>query len=113
GRADVSEAAPLRERGVNLELGAHTLEAFTNADLVVLSPGVPPEQPAIQAARAKGVPIIAEIELASRWLQGRVIAITGTKGKSTTTAVTGRMLEAAGFKVRVGGNSGSALSAQA
>ncbi|HEX3644989.1 MAG TPA: UDP-N-acetylmuramoyl-L-alanine--D-glutamate ligase, partial [Vicinamibacterales bacterium] len=57
-------------------------------------------------------PVIAEIELASRWLQGRVIAITGTKGKSTTTALTGRMLEAAGFKVTVGGNIGSPLSAQ-
>jgi len=53
-----------------------------------------------------------EIELASRWLQGRVIAITGTKGKSTTTALTGRMLEAAGFRVTVGGNIGSPLSAQ-
>ena len=59
-----------------------------------------------------GVPVIGEIELASRWLQGRVIAITGTKGKSTTTALTGRMLEAAGFKVTVGGNIGAPLSAQ-
>ena len=66
----------------------------------------------MRAARAKGVPVIAEIELASRWLQGRVIAITGTKGKSTTTALTGRMLEAAGLKVTVGGNIGSPLSAQ-
>ena len=66
----------------------------------------------MQAARERGVPVIAEIELASRWLQGRVIAITGTKGKSTTTALTGRMLEAAGFKVTVGGNIGSPLSAQ-
>ena len=66
----------------------------------------------MQAARARGVPVIAEIELASRWLQGRVIAITGTKGKSTTTALTGRMLEAAGFKVTVGGNIGAPLSAQ-
>jgi UDP-N-acetylmuramoylalanine--D-glutamate ligase len=69
-------------------------------------------QEAVQAARERGVPVIAEIELASRWLQGRVIAITGTKGKSTTTALTGRMLEAAGFKVTVGGNIGAPLSAQ-
>ena len=59
-----------------------------------------------------GVPVIGEVELASRWLRGRVIAITGTKGKSTTTALTGRMLEAAGFKVTVGGNIGAPLSAQ-
>ena len=79
---------------------------------MVLSPGVPPNQGVIEAARAKGVPVIAEIELASRWLQGRLIAITGTKGKSTTTALTGRMLEAAGFRVLVGGNIGAPLSAQ-
>jgi UDP-N-acetylmuramoylalanine--D-glutamate ligase len=98
--------------GVALELGGHRTETFAASDLVVLSPGVPPLQEAVQAARAKGVPVIAEIELASRWLQGRVIAITGTKGKSTTTTLTGRMLEAAGFKVTVGGNIGAPLSAQ-
>src|SRR6185436_10967648 len=95
-----------------LELGGHRTETFASADLVVLSPGVPPVQEAVQAARARGVPVIAEIELASRWLQGRVIAITGTKGKSTTTVLTGRMLEAAGFTVAVGGNIGAPLSAQ-
>ena len=103
---------PLLALGVQLELGGHRTETFTGADLIVLSPGVPPIQEAVQAARARGVPVIAEIELASRWLQGRVIAITGTKGKSTTTALTGRMLEAAGFKVTVGGNIGAPLSAQ-
>ena len=97
---------------MRLELGGHLPDTFARADLVVLSSGVPPDQPAIQAARDRGVPVIAEIELASRWLKGRVIAITGTKGKSTTTALTGRMLEAAGFKVTVGGNIGAPLSAQ-
>jgi UDP-N-acetylmuramoylalanine--D-glutamate ligase len=111
-RAVVPDAEPLRALGVRLELGGHTAATFTDADLIVLSPGVPPEQPMVQAARARGVPIIAEIELASRWLQGRVIAITGTKGKSTTTALTGRILETAGFKVTVGGNIGAPLSAQ-
>ncbi len=111
-RAELPEADHLRSLGVALELGGHTRDTFTSADLVVLSPGVPPEQDVVLAARARGVPVIAEIELASRWLQGRVIAITGTKGKSTTTALTGRMLEAAGFKVTVGGNIGSPLSAQ-
>jgi UDP-N-acetylmuramoylalanine--D-glutamate ligase len=111
-RASLPEAEHLRALGVTLELGGHTRETFTAADLIVLSPGVPPDQPVIQAARDRGIPVIAEIELASRWLQGRVIAITGTKGKSTTTALTGRMLEAAGFKVTVGGNIGAPLSAQ-
>jgi UDP-N-acetylmuramoylalanine--D-glutamate ligase len=111
-RVRVPEAEPLRQLGVRLELGGHVRETFTDADLIVLSPGVPPEQPFVQAARDRGVPVIAEIELASRWLQGRVIAVTGTKGKSTTTALTGRMLESAGFKVTVGGNIGQPLSAQ-
>ena len=111
-RQDLPEADRLRRLGIALELGGHTRATFTNADLVVLSPGVPPDQDVVQAARDLGIPVIAEIELASRWLQGRVIAITGTKGKSTTTALTGLMLEAAGFKVTVGGNIGDPLSAQ-
>src|SRR5262245_41391591 len=111
-RSDVPEAEPLKALGVELELGGHSPATFANADLVVSSPGVPAEQPAFEAARERGIPVIAEIELAYRWLQGRVIAITGTKGKSTTTALTGRMLETAGFKVTVGGNIGAPLSAQ-
>ncbi len=98
--------------GVTLELGGHTEGTLTAADLVVMSPGVPTRQPAIDAARTRGIPVIGELELASRWLRGRVIAITGTKGKSTTTTLTGRMLEAGGHRVLVGGNIGHALSAQ-
>jgi UDP-N-acetylmuramoylalanine--D-glutamate ligase len=108
----VADAEGLRKLGVALELGGHQAHTFVDADLVVLSPGVPPTLDVVRSARERGVPVIAEIELASRWLQGRVIAITGTKGKSTTTALTGRMLEAAGFKVTVGGNIGTPLSAQ-
>jgi UDP-N-acetylmuramoylalanine--D-glutamate ligase len=111
-RDDIPDAKPLKELNVTLERGGHRERTFANADLVVLSPGVPPGQPAIAAARRGGVPVISEVELASRWLQGRIIAITGTKGKSTTTALTGRILEANGFKVTVGGNIGAPLSAQ-
>jgi UDP-N-acetylmuramoylalanine--D-glutamate ligase len=109
---DIADADRLRGLGVALEVGGHTRDTFVNADLVVLSPGVPPEIPVVLAARDRGIPVIAEIELASRWLLGRVIAITGTKGKSTTTALTGRILQSAGFKVTVGGNIGAPLSAQ-
>src|ERR1700674_873299 len=111
-RSEIPEAALPDALGVTFELGGHEEQTFADADLVVLSPGVPPEQPVLDAARRRGVPVIGEIELASRWLLGRLIAITGTKGKSTTTALTGRMLEAAGFRVTVGGNIGSPLSAQ-
>jgi UDP-N-acetylmuramoylalanine--D-glutamate ligase len=111
-RDDFPEARSLSERGVDLELGGHRIDTFERADLIVLSPGVPPDQPPIEVARSRGVPVIAEIELASRWLKGRVIAITGTKGKSTTTVLTGKILERAGFDVTVGGNIGAPLSAQ-
>lgn len=110
--ADEATSERLRSLGVELELGGHQRETFARADLVVLSPGVPPGLPAIEAARASGVPVLGEVEFASRFLPGRVIAITGTKGKSTTTALTGRMLDAAGFDVTVGGNIGAPLSGQ-
>jgi len=102
----------LRAEGVELELGGHRAETLASADLIVTSPGVPAEQPVFDAARARGVETIGELEFAWRWLAGRVIAITGTKGKSTTTTLIGRMLEAAGKQVMVGGNIGTPLSAQ-
>jgi UDP-N-acetylmuramoylalanine--D-glutamate ligase len=111
-RATIAEDAQLRDAGVELELGGHRPQTLLGADLIVLSPGVPPAQPVIAEARAAGVPVMGELELASRWLRGRVVAITGTKGKSTTTTLTGRMLEAGGHHVLVGGNIGLALSAQ-
>ena len=79
---------------------------------MVLSPGVPIDLPEIARARAAGVTVIGELELASRWLRGPIVAITGTKGKSTTTTLVGRMLEAAGKRVLVGGNIGYPVSAQ-
>ena len=102
----------LERSGVQLELGGHREDTLTSADLIVASPGVPLEQPAFDAARARGVEIIGELELASRWVAGRLIAVTGTKGKSTTTTLIGRMLSADGKRVLVGGNIGVPLSAQ-
>jgi UDP-N-acetylmuramoylalanine--D-glutamate ligase len=110
--ADPHDAARLRDAGVNLELGGHDGETLRGASLIVLSPGVPLSQPALAAARLAGVPVIGEVELAARWLKGRIVAITGTKGKSTTTTLAGRMLEAAGITALVGGNIGLPLSAQ-
>ena len=104
------EALTLRDRGMRLEAGGHRLATFEEADLVVVSPGVPWNLPELQAARTKGVEVIGELELGYRLLHGRVLAVTGTKGKSTTTAALGAMLREAGGDVRVGGNIGTALS---
>jgi UDP-N-acetylmuramoylalanine--D-glutamate ligase len=111
-KQDIPQAAELRSAGITLELGAHHASTFTSPDLIVMSPGVPLEMQEVQLARAAGVPVIGELELASRWLRGRIVAITGTKGKSTTTTLVGRMLEAAGKHVLVGGNIGYPVSAQ-
>lgn len=111
-KADIPEAADLKAAGVRLELGGHTLSSFETARLIVMSPGVPLELPEVQRARALGIPVIGELELASRWLRGPIVAITGTKGKSTTTTLVGRMLAAAGKRVMVGGNIGVPVSAQ-
>lgn len=111
-KAAIPEEAALRAAGVRLELGGHVAATFESSQLIVLSPGVPIELPEIVAAKEAGVPVIGELELASRWLRGPVVAITGTKGKSTTTTLVGRMLEAAGRRVLVGGNIGYPVSAQ-
>jgi UDP-N-acetylmuramoylalanine--D-glutamate ligase len=105
-------AAALRARGAAVDVGPHRAALFAGADLVVLSPGVPPDQEAVLAARRAGVPVMGEVELASRWLSGRLIAITGTKGKSTTTTLAARMLREGGLDAIAGGNLGTALSAQ-
>jgi UDP-N-acetylmuramoylalanine--D-glutamate ligase len=111
-RASVDDPARLRDAGVELELGGHTTATFEQADLVVVSPGVPTEQPVFEAARQHGAEIIGELELASRWVKGPIVAITGTKGKSTTTTLLGRMFKESGRDVLVGGNIGVPLSAQ-
>lgn len=93
---------------VTWQLGGHDLATFTSADLVVMSPGVP-TLPEMTAARAAGVEVIAEIELAYRYLDpgATLIAITGTNGKSTTTALTGKLCEQSGRPTFCGGNLGN------
>jgi UDP-N-acetylmuramoylalanine--D-glutamate ligase len=111
-RTHIEDAARLRAAGVELESGGHTTARFEQADLVVVSPGVPTGQPVFEAARQHGAEIIGELELASRWVKGPIVAITGTKGKSTTTTLVGRMFTEDGRTAMVGGNIGVPLSAQ-
>ena len=111
-RENFEQASALLHAGIEVELGGHSAATFDSADLVVTSPGVPPDEPGLVSARTRGVEVIGEVELASRWLRGRVIAVTGTKGKSTTTTLLGRMIAADGKRVLVGGNIGVPLSTQ-
>ena len=109
---EIPQQQQLRSAGIALELGAHWVRSFESSDLVVLSPGVPVDIDEVRLAKAAGVPVIGELELASRWLRGSIVAITGTKGKSTTTTLVGRMLDNAGKLVMVCGNIGYPVSAQ-
>jgi len=83
----------LRAAGVKLELGGHRDATFLDQDLIVLSPGVPYGLPPVAAALSAGVTIWSELELAYRFLRGRLICITGSNGKTTTTALIGHILE--------------------
>lgn len=109
---DDADTAAVAGSGVTVELGPHRAETFAAAELIVMSPGVSPWLPVVQAARLRGAPVIGELELASRMLRGRLVAVTGTKGKSTTTTLIGRMLEQGGIRAVAGGNLGPALSGQ-
>jgi len=104
-----SYASMAHKLGVNMELGKHKTETFERSDLIVVSPGVPHTILPIKRALSKGIPVLGEIELASRYIQEPVVAVSGTNGKTTTTTLLGNMLESSGFKVFVGGNIGNPL----
>ncbi len=114
-RATPAELGPavaeLSRLGVELELGGHREVSFLEADLVVVSPGVPLTIPELAAARRRGVPVIGELELAFRFTAEPILAVTGTNGKTTVTELAGAMLAASGRKVFVGGNIGTPLIA--
>jgi UDP-N-acetylmuramoylalanine--D-glutamate ligase len=104
-----TEIAQLEPAGVRLEFGPHRPESFAKADLIILSPGVPHRLPPLEAARRRGVPVVGEMELATRFIREPMAAITGTNGKTTTTELLGAMLKASGMTVFVGGNIGNPL----
>ncbi|MCC7202701.1 MAG: UDP-N-acetylmuramoyl-L-alanine--D-glutamate ligase [Nitrospirae bacterium] len=103
------DARSLMTSGVKIEAGGHLTGSFTSSDLIILSPGVPKEIKPMAAARERGVRIISEIELACRFIDTPLIAITGSNGKSTTTTLIGRILMLNGSSVFVGGNIGTPL----
>ncbi|MGH9699590.1 MAG: UDP-N-acetylmuramoyl-L-alanine--D-glutamate ligase [Candidatus Acidiferrales bacterium] len=101
----------LREAGVALALGARDPSIFLEQDLIVVSPGVPAHLAALDQARARGIPVWSEVELAWRFLRGKLIAITGSNGKTTTTSLVAHILKSAKIPTLVGGNIGTPLLA--
>jgi len=104
-----AEIAKLRGSGVTLELGGHQEKTFLTQDLIIPSPGVPADAPFLQSARAKRIAIWSEIELAYRFVKGRLIGITGSNGKTTTTSLVEHILKNAGFSTILAGNIGTPL----
>src|ERR1019366_9134227 len=102
-------AARLRAAGVKLELGGHPASAFFEQDLIVVSPGVPANLPPLLPAHVGGIPVWSEVELAWRFLRGKLVAITGSNGKTTTTSLVAHILETAGIPTLAGGNIGVPL----
>jgi UDP-N-acetylmuramoylalanine--D-glutamate ligase len=103
-------ASSVRQRGGQAELGGHTLARLAECDLLVVSPGIPPDTAVLQDRSVSRVPRVSELEFAFRHLSAPVIAVTGTNGKSTTTALISHVLQHAGLDAPAAGNIGTALS---
>jgi UDP-N-acetylmuramoylalanine--D-glutamate ligase len=103
------EIPELTRMKIGLELGLHREQTFLRQDLIVVSPGVPWDMPQLESARQRQIPVVPEIELASWFLQGSLLGITGSNGKTTTTSLLGQMLVSSGFPTFVGGNIGVPL----
>jgi len=106
----IAELPGLLEQGIMVEAGSHGLLTFRRQDLIVVSPGVPASTPELKQVRAMGMHIIGELELGAQSLQGEVLAITGSNGKTTTTSLLGEILKAAGKPTLVGGNIGKPVT---
>ncbi|HZV60046.1 MAG TPA: UDP-N-acetylmuramoyl-L-alanine--D-glutamate ligase [Candidatus Eremiobacteraceae bacterium] len=102
-------AARLRAAKVALELGGHRAATYVAQDLIVVSPGVPADDTLLQTARAKGITVWSEIELAYRFLEGKLIGITGSNGKTTTATLVEHILRGAGFNTFLAGNVGTPM----
>lgn len=92
-------AAMLDAEGIEWEQGAHSPERILDADLVVKSPGIPPTAPMVKAIVERGIPVISEIELAGRYTDAKMVCITGSNGKTTTTMLTYHILADAGINL--------------
>jgi len=106
----IAELPTLLDEGISVEAGSHGLLTFRRQDLIVVSPGVPADVPELKQVRAMGMRIIGELELGASFLEGEVVAITGSNGKTTTTTLVGEILKASGRLTLVGGNIGTPVT---
>ena len=117
-RPFVSDQSEIREiykqelvqHSIEYEEGGHSADRFLNADTIVKSPGIPSNAQVLKASAEKNIPVIGEIEFAYRFYDGKIIGITGTNGKTTTTILTGYLLEQGGINTKTGGNTGVSFS---
>lgn len=110
GKIKPSYKTELEAKGIAYEEGKHDVERITNAKLIIKSPGIPGNVPILKQAKANGAKVISEIELASQFTDAKLIGITGTNGKTTTTSLTYYILKQAGFRVKVAGNIGNSFA---
>src|ERR1700757_3991987 len=103
------EVKEFKEMGVNIESGEHKIETFLGADLIVLSPGAPFGLAPVKESISRGIGVISEIELAWGFIKKPIIGITGSNGKTTTSTLIARILEASGKRVFLGANIGTPL----
>ncbi len=102
----------LANNAIRFESGAHSLNEILSADEIIISPGIPEKNEVVKAIKAKGISLISEIEFAARYTDAKIIAITGSNGKTTTTLLTYHLLKEAGFNVGLGGNIGQSFAKQ-
>jgi len=110
GQIKANYKAELTSESIDFEEGQHTAEKIVNAKLVVKSPGIPDKAEIIRKVKASGIEMIDEIEFAFRFIRGKIIAVTGTNGKTTTTLLTYHLMKSAGFSVALAGNVGESLA---
>jgi UDP-N-acetylmuramoylalanine--D-glutamate ligase len=102
----------LRENQIEFETGGHTLERILASFEIIISPGIPEKTDIVKAIKAKGISLVSEIEFAARYTKAKLVAITGSNGKTTTTLLTYHFIKSAGFKVGLAGNIGQSFAKQ-
>jgi UDP-N-acetylmuramoylalanine--D-glutamate ligase len=102
----------LRENEIEFETGEHTLDRILNSTEIIISPGIPEKTDIVKAIKAKGISLVSEIEFAARYTKAKIVAITGSNGKTTTTLLTYHFLKSAGLKVGLAGNIGQSFAKQ-